>query len=60
MHFESEESCKAAKDAMEDCEIDGSKVTLEFSKSERGPQSTGAGSAAADRGTLEGKDVDFS
>lgn len=28
--FESEESCKAVKDAMEDCEIDGSKVTVAY------------------------------
>ncbi|KAG7456842.1 hypothetical protein MATL_G00240200 [Megalops atlanticus] len=30
--FESEESCKAAKEAMEDCEIDGSKVTLDYAR----------------------------
>ncbi|XP_061587184.1 nucleolin-like isoform X2 [Cololabis saira] len=36
--FESEESCKAAKEAMEDCEIDGSKVTVAYAtpKGERG------------------------
>ncbi|KAM8727789.1 nucleolin-like isoform 2-T2 [Acanthopagrus schlegelii] len=28
--FENEESCKAAKEAMEDCEIDGSKVTVTY------------------------------
>ncbi|XP_013879288.1 nucleolin [Austrofundulus limnaeus] len=49
--FESEESCKAAKDAMEDCEIDGSKVTVRFSRSKVGLQSTGAGSAATQRNT---------
>lgn len=56
MNFESEESCRAAKDAMEDCEIDGSKVTVEFTKSAGGPQSTGGGSADAHRGTPERKD----
>uniref|UniRef100_A0A3Q3XJP7 RRM domain-containing protein n=1 Tax=Mola mola TaxID=94237 RepID=A0A3Q3XJP7_MOLML len=30
--FESEEKCKAVKDDMEDCEIDGSKVTVAFAK----------------------------
>lgn len=30
MDFENEESCKAAKEAMEDCEIDGSKVTVTY------------------------------
>lgn len=32
MDFESEEKCKAVKDDMEDCEIDGSKVTVAFAK----------------------------
>lgn len=33
MDFESDENCKAAKDAMEHCEIDGSKVTVAYAKS---------------------------
>nr|XP_020442419.1 nucleolin-like isoform X1 [Monopterus albus] len=38
--FDSEENCKAVKEAMEDCEIDGSKVTVAYAKpkGERGPQ----------------------
>lgn len=32
--FESEDKCKAVKEAMEDCEIDGSKVTVAFAKPE--------------------------
>lgn len=40
VEFESEEICKAVKEAMEDCEIDGSKVTVAYAKakSERGRQ----------------------
>lgn len=30
--FDSEEDCKAAKEAMEDGEIDGNKVTLDYAK----------------------------
>ncbi|MBN3321432.1 NUCL protein, partial [Atractosteus spatula] len=30
--FDSEQDCKAAKEAMEDCEIDGSRVTLDYAK----------------------------
>ncbi|XP_034469161.1 nucleolin-like isoform X2 [Hippoglossus hippoglossus] len=32
VEFESEENCKAVKEAMEDCEIDGSKVTVAYAK----------------------------
>ncbi|XP_034743046.1 nucleolin-like isoform X2 [Etheostoma cragini] len=32
VEFESEDHCKAVKEAMEDCEIDGSKVTVAFAK----------------------------
>ncbi|XP_060940971.1 nucleolin-like isoform X2 [Limanda limanda] len=32
VEFESEENCKAVKEAMQDCEIDGSKVTLAYAK----------------------------
>ncbi|KAM9350078.1 nucleolin-like [Symphorus nematophorus] len=31
--FESDENCKAVKEAMEDCEIDGSRVTVAYAKS---------------------------
>lgn len=43
--FDSEESCKMAKESMEYCEIDGNKVTLDFarSKSERGQRGAGDG-----------------
>lgn len=30
--FDSEEDCKAAKEAMDDAEIDGNKVTLDYAK----------------------------
>lgn len=33
VEFDSEESCRAAKDDMEDCEIDGSKVTVTYAVS---------------------------
>lgn len=33
--FESAESCKSAKESMEDCEIDGCKVTLAFARPKR-------------------------
>ncbi|KAK9538960.1 hypothetical protein VZT92_004098 [Zoarces viviparus] len=32
VEFESDENCKAVKEAMEDCEIDGSKVTVAYAK----------------------------
>lgn len=52
MDFESEESCKAAKETVEDCMIDGSKVTVDFalSKGERGQQGAGVGSAGPPEG----------
>ncbi|XP_029308927.1 nucleolin-like isoform X2 [Cottoperca gobio] len=39
VEFKSEENCKAGKEAMEDCEIDGSKVTVAYAKdqSAQGP-----------------------
>lgn len=54
MDFESQESCKAAKEAMEDCEIDGSKVTIAFanSKGERGHH---GGSVGRSTGTSVGE-----
>ncbi|KAF1384111.1 hypothetical protein PFLUV_G00138900 [Perca fluviatilis] len=38
--FESEDNCKAVKKAMEDCEIDGSKVTVAYAKAKgvKGPR----------------------
>uniref|UniRef100_A0A8C8DK29 RRM domain-containing protein n=1 Tax=Oryzias sinensis TaxID=183150 RepID=A0A8C8DK29_9TELE len=52
--FESQECCKAAKEAMEDCEIDGSKVTIAFanSKGERGHH---GGSVGRSTGTSVGR-----
>lgn len=49
VEFESEENCKAVKEAMEDCEIDGSKVTVDFAKlkSKKGHQGV--------RGSLAGR-----
>ncbi|XP_010782013.1 nucleolin-like isoform X2 [Notothenia coriiceps] len=32
VEFESEDNCKAGKESMEDCEIDGSKVTVTYAK----------------------------
>lgn len=32
VEFESEDHCKAGKETMEDCEIDGSKVTVTYAK----------------------------
>ncbi|XP_068995590.1 nucleolin-like isoform X2 [Embiotoca jacksoni] len=45
VEFECEENCKAAKEAMEDCEIDGSKVTVAYArpKGEGGRLGTGGG-----------------
>ncbi|XP_034411042.1 nucleolin-like isoform X2 [Cyclopterus lumpus] len=42
VEFESEDNCKAAKEAMEDCEIDGSKVTVAYAKAQSG-EAQGAG-----------------
>uniref|UniRef100_A0A1A7Z7Z7 Nucleolin n=2 Tax=Iconisemion striatum TaxID=60296 RepID=A0A1A7Z7Z7_9TELE len=43
VEFDNEENCKAARDTMEDCEIDGSKVTLDYalSKAQTGHQAAG-------------------
>ncbi|XP_016535515.1 nucleolin-like isoform X2 [Poecilia formosa] len=40
VEFDSEENCKAAKDGMEDCEIDGSRVTVIYA-AQRGESSSG-------------------
>lgn len=57
--FESEESCKAAKEAMEDCEIDGSKVTVAYAKQkgERGRPVARGGSAGRPGGKPAGRGV---
>ncbi|XP_039622225.1 nucleolin isoform X2 [Polypterus senegalus] len=48
--FDTEEECKAAKEAMEDCEIDGSKVTLDFAKPKGDGQRGGRGGGRGGRG----------
>jgi len=62
VEFESEEHCTATKEAMEDCEIDGRKVTVAYAKpkGERGgkrgvagrpsKQSSGVGAHRGGRG----------
>ncbi|KAM6918283.1 nucleolin-like [Xenentodon cancila] len=54
--FESEESCKAAKEAMEDCEIDGSKVIVAYArpKVERGQKGVKEGLSGSLSGTGTG------
>ncbi len=42
MEFEKDETCKTVKEAMEDCEIDGSKVTVAYAKSKSNKDPTGA------------------
>lgn len=49
MDFESEESCKAVKEAMEDCEIDGSKVTVAYANP-KGVKGTSGGLAGRPAG----------
>ncbi|PWA13989.1 hypothetical protein CCH79_00017056, partial [Gambusia affinis] len=46
VEFDSEENCKAAKDGMEDCEIDGSRVTVIY-VAPRGESSSGPAGGAA-------------
>lgn len=52
VEFESDENCKAVKEAMEDCEIDGSKVTVAYAraKSEKGRQGARGGSTGRPSG----------
>ncbi len=47
MEFGSDATCNAVKEAMEDCEIDGSKVTVSYakSKSHKGPPGARGGGA---------------
>ncbi|XP_053293250.1 nucleolin isoform X2 [Pleuronectes platessa] len=49
--FESEENCKAAKEAMQGCEIDGSKVTVAYAKpkGEQTPKTVLAGTPVVPR-----------
>ncbi|XP_046882943.1 nucleolin-like [Hypomesus transpacificus] len=58
--FENPEACKAAKDAMEDCEIDGSKVAIDYAVVTRGAVRGGfrgqpKGRGAAGRGGIRGR-----
>ncbi|XP_067109026.1 nucleolin-like isoform X2 [Osmerus mordax] len=58
--FENPEGCKAAKDAMEDCEIDGSKVAIDYALVTRGAVKGGfrgqpKGRGAAGRGGIRGR-----
>ncbi|XP_067330751.1 nucleolin-like [Channa argus] len=55
--FESEENCKAVKEAMEDCEIDGSKVTVAYAKhkDKRGLQGAREGLEARPGGQPPGR-----
>lgn len=46
MEFDSEENCKAAKDSMEDCEIDGSGVTVIYA-APKGESSSGPAGGAS-------------
>ena len=49
MEFESEENCKAVKEAMEGCEIDGSKVTVAYAKPK--PEQSAKGGVAGGDGS---------
>ncbi|KAF5909836.1 nucleolin, partial [Clarias magur] len=58
--FDSEEDCKAAKEAMDDAEIDGNKVTLDYAKPKgeggRGGGRGGFGGRGGGRGGFGGRD----
>lgn len=47
--FESEDNCKATKEAMEDCEIDGSKVKVAYAKQKGEPGHPVASKGSAGR-----------
>ena len=50
VEFESEDNCKATKEAMEDCEIDGSKVKVAYARhKEREPGHPVASEGSAGR-----------
>lgn len=51
MDFESDEVCQKAKEAMEDCQIDGKKVTVAYARSKN--LSAAAGDSAEDQPTDE-------
>lgn len=55
--FEREDNCKAAKEAMEDCEIDGSEVTVAYAKpkGEKGPPGAKGGLAGRPAGKPAGQ-----
>lgn len=59
VEFESEETCQAVKEAMKDCEIDGSKVTVACAKLKAGETEPGVkgGTAAVETPavTVEGR-----
>lgn len=57
MEFESEENSKAVKKAMEDCEIDGSKVTVAYAKpkAQKGPPGAGESLAVRPGGPAAGR-----
>lgn len=57
MDFENEENCKAVKEAMEDCEIDGSKVTVSYAKpkGKKGPSDARKGLAGRPGGQPAGR-----
>ncbi|XP_044076321.1 nucleolin-like isoform X2 [Siniperca chuatsi] len=57
VEFEREENCKAVKEAMEDCEIDGSKVTVAYAKpkGEKGPPGARGGLAGRPGGQPAGQ-----
>ncbi|XP_069366844.1 nucleolin-like isoform X4 [Paralichthys olivaceus] len=50
VEFESEEKCKAVKEAMQDCEIDGSKVTVAYAKQQEKKGTKGGGQGRGSRG----------
>lgn len=54
VEFGNAENCKAVKEAMQDCEIDGSKVTVEYAKPKVEKKNQPAGQRAA-RGGVKDK-----
>ncbi|KAI3375134.1 hypothetical protein L3Q82_021653, partial [Scortum barcoo] len=55
--FENEEICKAVKEAMEDCEINGRKVTVAYAKpkGKKGPSVGKKGPSVGEKGPSDGK-----
>ncbi|XP_069366842.1 nucleolin-like isoform X2 [Paralichthys olivaceus] len=58
VEFESEEKCKAFKEAMQDCEIDGSKVTVAYAKQQEKKGAKGRGASRGGRGRGAGAPQD--